>query len=117
MWRVFFPTLRSLVPIPAFMNSANWHERAAGGDEERSLITGVSATGKALVVTHSEGGESIRLISAREATCKERTSYEEPVFLVSAANGRETRQFKFLSPSGMSGRKYADKNKIRGNGT
>ncbi len=46
-------------------------------DEERYLMIGVSATGKVLVVSHTERGESIRLISVREATRKERTFYEE----------------------------------------
>lgn len=46
-------------------------------DEERYLIIGESMTGKILVVAHTERGENIRLISAREATRKERTFYEK----------------------------------------
>ena len=46
-------------------------------DEERYLTIGMSMTGRLLVVAHTERGENIRLISAREATRKERTFYEE----------------------------------------
>ena len=46
-------------------------------DEERFLIIGVSKMGRVLVVAHTEREDNIRLISAREATRKERTFYEE----------------------------------------
>ena len=46
-------------------------------NEERYLIIGVSMPGRILVVSHVERGDSIRLISARETTRKERTFYEE----------------------------------------
>ena len=46
-------------------------------DEERFLLVGLTATGRLVVVAHSERGNDIRLISAREATRRERESYEE----------------------------------------
>lgn len=46
-------------------------------DEDRWLLLGTSARGRLLVVAHTERGDTIRLISAREATRPERTTYEE----------------------------------------
>jgi uncharacterized DUF497 family protein len=46
-------------------------------DEERYLTIGMSMAGRILVVAHTDRGEKIRLISAREATRKERLFYEE----------------------------------------
>jgi uncharacterized protein len=45
---------------------------------EDGLITfGVSSAGRLLVVSHTERGEAIRIISARPATAHERRIYEE----------------------------------------
>lgn len=46
-------------------------------DETRFLIIGMSAAGRVLVVSHTDRGERTRIISAREATGKERNFYEE----------------------------------------
>jgi len=46
-------------------------------DEERYLIVGESNRGRLLIVSYTERGNSIRLISAREVTRTERESYEE----------------------------------------
>jgi uncharacterized DUF497 family protein len=47
-------------------------------DSERRFITiGLSALGRILVVAHIEVGGTIRLISAREVTSRERNYYEE----------------------------------------
>jgi uncharacterized DUF497 family protein len=46
--------------------------------EERRFVTfGVSSSARLLVVTHSERGEAIRIITARLATPRERRIYEE----------------------------------------
>ena len=45
--------------------------------EERLVIFGVSARGRVLAVMHTERGPRIRIISAREATRRERGAYEE----------------------------------------
>jgi len=45
--------------------------------EHRFIIVGRSQQGRILVVVHTERGERIRLISARRATKRERTQYEE----------------------------------------
>lgn len=44
--------------------------------EERFLTFGMAALGKALVVAHSENGDTIRIISSREMTRQERRAYE-----------------------------------------
>ncbi|MEM6837062.1 MAG: BrnT family toxin [Cyanobacteria bacterium P01_C01_bin.120] len=46
-------------------------------DEERYLIVGESNQGRVLLVSYTERGNSIRLISAREVTRTERQAYEE----------------------------------------
>jgi hypothetical protein len=45
--------------------------------ERRFLIIGMSAPGRILVVSHTETGDTIRIISARTATRRERRFYEE----------------------------------------
>ena len=45
--------------------------------ERHFLIIGVSAPGRVLVVSHTETGDTIRIISARTATRRERRFYEE----------------------------------------
>jgi uncharacterized DUF497 family protein len=46
-------------------------------EEERFIIIGESADGDLLVVVHTYRPDSIRIISAREATRHERQNYEE----------------------------------------
>lgn len=46
-------------------------------NEERYLIVGESKRGRLLIVSYTERGDSIRLISARELTRLEREIYEE----------------------------------------
>jgi uncharacterized protein len=46
-------------------------------DEERYLIIGESNRGRLLIVSYTERGDSMRLISAREVTRTEREVYEE----------------------------------------
>lgn len=45
--------------------------------EQRWITIGMSEDHRILVVAHTEEGESVRIISAREATRKERKFYEE----------------------------------------
>jgi uncharacterized DUF497 family protein len=45
--------------------------------ESRFVTVGMSAAGRLLTVFHAERGESIRIISARNATKQERKIYEE----------------------------------------
>jgi uncharacterized DUF497 family protein len=45
--------------------------------EDRFITFGVSSRGRLLVVSHTERGNNLRIISAREATKAERRIYEE----------------------------------------
>ena len=47
------------------------------GDEHRYVIVGESRQNRLLIVSYTERGESVRLISAREVTLSERKAYEE----------------------------------------
>ena len=47
------------------------------GDETRFVLVGQSFRGRLLVVVHSEQENSIKIISAREATRRERRDYEQ----------------------------------------
>ena len=46
-------------------------------DEERYLIFGISQQGRYVVVSYTERGDRIRLISARQMTPRERRAYEQ----------------------------------------
>ena len=46
-------------------------------DENRFVTIGESRHGRLLIVAHTERGDDIRIISARETTRQERQSYEE----------------------------------------
>lgn len=46
-------------------------------DEDRYLIFGMSKDGHYLVVSYTERGDRIRLISARKMTPRERRAYEQ----------------------------------------
>ncbi len=46
-------------------------------DEFRFITIGWSSSGRLLLVSHTERGDRIRIISAREVTPRERRFYEE----------------------------------------
>jgi uncharacterized DUF497 family protein len=46
-------------------------------DEDRFITIGESRKGRLLMVAHTERGDNIRIINAREATRQERQFYEE----------------------------------------
>ncbi len=46
-------------------------------DEERFVTVGMSSRGRLLVVVHTDREGTIRIISARRATRRERKNYEE----------------------------------------
>ena len=45
--------------------------------EQRFLTVGMSGVGRVLIVAHADRGESIRIISARKTTRREREHYEK----------------------------------------
>ena len=48
-------------------------------EEDRFITFGFSADGRVLMVAHTDRGERIRIISARELTRAEREAYEEEI--------------------------------------
>jgi uncharacterized protein len=71
------------VPFPeattafADPNSLTVSDPDHSATEERLILLGLSTRSRLLIVAHTERGDVIRLISARKATRKERTTYEE----------------------------------------
>jgi len=63
-----------LLAIPA---GASWRTRATLSEEERFVLLGFSRDKRLLAVMFVDRGESIRIISARVATRRERRDYEE----------------------------------------
>lgn len=49
-------------------------------EEDRFLTMGLSVDGRLLVVSHTDRAEAIRIISAREASRRERKDYEDGNF-------------------------------------
>ncbi len=49
-------------------------------EEDRYITMGTSATGRLLVVSHTDRGDNVRIISAREASRRERRDYEDGSF-------------------------------------
>ena len=60
--------------------SLTGYDPAHSDDEDRYITMGQSTTGRLLVVSHTDRGEKIRLISAREASRAERRDYEDGNF-------------------------------------
>lgn len=57
--------------------SMTFPDRRHSIDEYRYVTIGLSRFGQLLIVSHTDRGESVRIISARPATRKERKFYEE----------------------------------------
>jgi uncharacterized DUF497 family protein len=57
--------------------SVTFPDEGHSASERRFLIIGASARGRVLVVSHAEAEGQVRIISARTATRRERTFYEE----------------------------------------
>ena len=49
-------------------------------DEDRFITMGLSTVGRLLIVSHTDRGDKIRIISAREASRAERKDYEHGNF-------------------------------------
>jgi uncharacterized DUF497 family protein len=49
-------------------------------DEDRYITMGTSEAGRLLIVSHTDRGDKVRLISAREASRRERRDYEDGNF-------------------------------------
>ena len=60
--------------------AAIFADKAHSDEESREIIIGHSAAGHLLIVSFTERGEAIRVISARQATKHERRDYEQRPF-------------------------------------
>jgi len=49
-------------------------------DEDRYITMGLSVLGRLLLVSHTDRGDMVRIISARKATRRERRDYEDGKF-------------------------------------
>ena len=57
--------------------SITYYDPNHSENEDRYLTIGHTSTGQVHIVSHTDRGDRIRIISARRATRKERKSYEE----------------------------------------
>lgn len=59
--------------------SATFPDPDHSDDEERFVVIGMSQQHRLLMVSHTERGNRIRVISSRELTASERKQYEESI--------------------------------------
>jgi uncharacterized protein len=71
---VSFEEAKTVFDDPLYVD---FYDPAHSESEERYLIVGVSSQKRLLIVSYTERGNSVRLISAREVTRNEREAYEE----------------------------------------
>ena len=57
--------------------AAIFDDEAHSGEESREIMVGHSADRRLLIVSFTERGEAVRIISARQATNRERRGYEQ----------------------------------------
>ena len=60
--------------------SLTGHDPDHSHAEDRYITMGLSAPGRLLVVSHTDRGEKVRIISARKASWPERRDYEDGDF-------------------------------------
>ena len=70
---ISFDTARTVF---ADLNELTIHDPVHSYDEERYLSLGMTKTDQLLIVSYTERGDVIRIISARRANRKERANYE-----------------------------------------
>jgi hypothetical protein len=69
-------TFGEAVSIFRDLLSITYPDTDHSNEEDRFLIIGMSDSGSILVVSHTFRNDTIRIISARKATTKERSFYE-----------------------------------------
>lgn len=72
--KVSFDEAKTIFDDPLYID---FYDPDHSDNEERYLIVGESKQGRLLIVSYTERGNSIRLISARQVTSAEREAYEE----------------------------------------
>jgi uncharacterized DUF497 family protein len=60
--------------------SVTGYDSRHADDEDRFLTMGTTVGGRLVVVSHTDRGDLVRIISAREATRREREDYEDGGF-------------------------------------
>jgi len=71
---VSFKEAKTVFDDPLYVDFYDPHHSK---DEDRYLIVGRSNQGRLLIVSYTERGDKIRIISTREVTKAEREAYEE----------------------------------------
>lgn len=71
---VLFEEAKTVFEDPLYID---FYDPDHSEDEERYLIVGESSQGRLLIVSYTEKGDFIRIISAREVTRTEQKVYEE----------------------------------------
>lgn len=72
--QVSFEEAKTVFDDPLYVD---FYDPDHSDDEERYLIIGESSRGRLLIMSYTERGNSIRIISAREVTRTEREAYKE----------------------------------------
>ena len=57
--------------------SLTYHDPDHSASEHRYITVGVSRDGRGLMLAHADRAETVRIISARRTTRRERSQYEE----------------------------------------
>lgn len=70
-------TFEEAMPVFANPLASIFNDDEHSVNEAREIIVGHSANGRLLVVSFTERGDAVRIISARRATKRERKDYEE----------------------------------------
>lgn len=73
-------TFAEAMTVFADVLSVTGYDPRNADDEDRFLTMGTSVDGRLIVVSHTDRGDSIRIISARGATRRERKDYEDGNF-------------------------------------
>jgi uncharacterized protein len=71
---VSFDEARTVFDDPLFVD---FYDPDHSDDETRFILVGESREGRLLMVSYAERGDTIRIISSRELTAAERSTYEE----------------------------------------
>ena len=73
-------TFAEAMTIFADTLSVTGYDPRHSDEEDRFLTMGMSVEGRLLVVSHTDRGDAVRIISAREASRRERKDYEDGSF-------------------------------------
>jgi uncharacterized DUF497 family protein len=73
-------TFSEAMSVFADFLSVTAYDPGHAADEDRFLTMGMSLAGRLVVVSHTDRADSIRIISARLATRRERKDYEDGNF-------------------------------------